>query len=175
MTIAEISNLPYEKRIPALMGCGLITHVILGKFADAVRPIVVMNVNGIKQPFYRSAHGTSGKEKGAWHSFFGFGKNRHNGLWMIKGHLEDLDNHYNCKAISDCTMILNNVLNWPHELDLTGNNKYFNSHINWEGDSGSFNTLVFGTPDLNVKRGEDEAYDHIDIQLQKLNSATRKN
>lgn len=171
-----MTEIPFEKRVNYLFDNGSITYAIHGAFADGYRPIVIANMNGIKQPFYRSAHGTSGKQKGAWHPFFGFGRQRTangqgiiGGLsWMIKGTLEENNNFYGCKSIRNFVEMFNGFLNWPHELDSI-HNKYFAPFTNWTGRKEDFNKLIFGNEDLQVWHGDVSSERHINNIIKKLN------
>jgi len=145
----ELKKLPFELRIPYLIEKSIITDVMLVISSSGIRPVVVININGIKMPFYRSANGTSGKKVGGWQVFFGFGKQPPIGPlnWMVKGTIDEMNCNYKCSAISYYTNLLNESLNWDHSLDLGGKNEYFNSHITFTGSRAEFNKLIFGIED----------------------------
>lgn len=127
--IEKISQMPFEERIPALKKVGIICDVGLLVAACGIRPIVVAKVDGVKQPFYRSANGSSGKSKGEWFPFFGFGRDKatvSDLSWMVKGTLEQVNTNYGSVALKYLHGIINGSLNWEHALDLKpGTNKYW--------------------------------------------------
>ena len=63
---------------------------------------VVVNVGGIKVPFYQSTSGTDTKVVGQWYPFFG-----DQGNWVIKGNSDDSNVGYGFKAIQDVQSFLN--------------------------------------------------------------------
>lgn len=153
----NVNQLPFAERIPALMKLGIITDVCQIVSSSGIRPVVVININGFKLPFYRSANGTGGKEKGAWHVCFGFGKHRvnTNGFdWLAKGHLDtEVNVDYNSPAIKYYRQLLNSTLCWSHDLDLTGKNQYFVPYITFSGSRAEFNKMVFGIEDRGIISG----------------------
>ena len=65
----------------------------------------IVNINGIKLPFYQSTAGTSGKVKGHWYPFFG-----NLGDWIIKGSIKGeggMLNGYGIQSIRDVQTFLN--------------------------------------------------------------------
>lgn len=63
---------------------------------------IIVNVNGIKIPFYQSTSGTDTKIVGQWYPFFG-----DQGNWVIKGNSDDSNIGYGFKAIQDVQSFLN--------------------------------------------------------------------
>ncbi len=59
--------------------------------STGTRWVVFVDMDGVKQPFYKSAGGTSGKLQGGWHPFFGFAENDMPGIskgWFLKSELD---------------------------------------------------------------------------------------
>ena len=169
--INRISKLPFKERIPALMKAGVIasdsTHNMGNRFP------VIMNIGGVKVAFYRSSTGTSGKIKGNWYPFFGYGKYKNGDSWLIKGSLKDMENHYDSPAIKKYSEILNKTLNWNHDLDsVYGKNKvenhpFFNV-LNLVSE-GEFNKELYGEEDLNIIKEVSDLSSFILPKLEEIN------
>lgn len=111
------------------------------------RPVVLMEVNGVVLPFYRSMHGTSGKQRGRWYAFAGMGRNG----WFIKGSEQATDAAYWVPEIAEAVDFLNEQFAWPRELDddLVGN--WQQSPLSRLGPPGTpqdINQAVWGSPEL---------------------------
>jgi len=163
----DISKLPIQKRIQALIDNGTIvstsTHNLGGRF-----PIII-NINGVPTPFYRSSVGTEGKVKGNWYPFFGFGKNKNNS-WLIKGPVKDSKEGYGIAAIQEMMEYLNNTLNWDHSIDkvLTVKKHPFFNVLTVVSEE-DFNKEVFGKDVSNINKKT--ATDFIREQLNKIEEA----
>lgn len=75
-------------------------------FEAQARLGIVVNINGVKVPFYQSTSGTDGKVRGHWYPFFG-----NLGSWLIKGGIEGesgMLNGYGIQSIKDMQSFLNN-------------------------------------------------------------------
>lgn len=76
---------------------------------------IVVNINGIKIPFYQSTSGTDTKVKGNWYPFFG-----DLGNWVIKGNSDDSNVGYGFKAIQDIQNFLNANIKENDAIALSG-------------------------------------------------------
>lgn len=63
---------------------------------------IVVNIDGVKVPFYQSTSGTDTKITGQWYPFFG-----DLGNWLIKGNSDDSNVGYGFKSIQDVQAFLN--------------------------------------------------------------------
>lgn len=94
---------------------GIITNIDGKSFFEAnSRLAVIINVNGVKLPFYQSTQGTDGKKSGNWYPMFGF-----TGNWLIKGRIKEMKNGYGIKSIQNMQSFLNE--NIPEKDSLYSN------------------------------------------------------
>ena len=150
--LEKISKLPFAERIPALVKIGVIDSNLSTQMG--VRFPIIVNVNGVKVPFYRSSAGTDGKVKGSWNPFFGFGKSQNGDPWLIKGESSQFNNYYNNPAIEKYSKILDDLLSWDSSADSVrgvGNHPFMNTlkQVSLE----EFNNEVYGVSDLNIING----------------------
>lgn len=168
--IEEISKLPFKDRIPALINSGIIDSNLTFKLGR--RFPVIVNIGGVKVPFYRSSSGTGGKQIGKWYPFFGFGKNKEGSLpWLIKGYISAMENYYNSEAIEVYSNILNKTLNWSTDLDRgkIENHPYFKV-LSLAKDIFSFNEELYEKGDLEIfNDGESNTTEHINSKLKEIN------
>jgi len=76
------------------------------------RPVVVVNYNGHRIPFYASS-GSAGKldvPTGKWEVFFGFGKGTRNPGWFNKGGIDQIVGHYGSPELKKIAEALDNVI-----------------------------------------------------------------
>jgi hypothetical protein len=171
---------PFEGRIPKLRQMGIIGDSCLLVASDGIRPIVIAKLADVSIPFYRSANGTSGKKKGSWFGFFGFGSHyldKPQRLdWMVKGSLEQVESNYDCNGLRYLSEIINATLNWEHALDLQpGKNKYFHAHITVTGiERKDFNNMVYGVPCRNIVWGQPSAWEAIATDCKKIDAAFKQ-
>lgn len=147
--LQKIIKLPFQERIQELKKEKLITDV----YQYGNRPVVVVNINGINLPFYRSSAGTSGKTKGKWFPFFGFGKHKKTDtdlIWLIKADTKSNENNFNSDIIKKYSEFINSALNWDHSLDQSMQNPFFNPEITFKGDEEDFNKRIFGEKDRGI-------------------------
>jgi hypothetical protein len=76
---------------------------------------VIVNINGIKVPFYQSTSGTDTKVKAQWYPFFG-----DQGNWVIKGNSDDSNAGYGFKSIQDVQKFLNDNIKETDAIALSG-------------------------------------------------------
>lgn len=168
--IEEISKLPFKDRIPALINSGIIDSNLTFKLGR--RFPVIVNIGGVKVPFYRSSSGTGGKQIGKWYPFFGFGKNKEGSLpWLIKGPISAMENYYNSEAIETYSNLLNKTLNWSTDLDRgkIENHPYFKV-LSLAKDIFSFNEELYEKGDLEIfNDGESNTTEHINSKLKEIN------
>lgn len=155
--VDNISTLLFEERIPALIKLGVLENV---RYQFGPRHILVANIDGVKQAFYRSSEGTSGKEVGKWTPMFGFGfgkKTDTERTWLIKGGKSDYnaETPYGSDAIKKYADILNSTLNWDHTTDKTtkGKNHPYYKVLPGIKNIDDFNEFVYGKTDLEVTNG----------------------
>ena len=67
------------------------------------RMAVIVNINGVKIPFYQSSRGTDEKNKGKWYAFLG---NR--GSWLIKN--DSVEQGYNIPEIKNMMNYLDKII-----------------------------------------------------------------
>jgi len=167
--INDLNKKPYQERIPELIKKGIVTDV----YKYGQRPIIVFNINGIAQPFYRSSQGTGGKSAGKWFPMFGFGKRNKDSTelgWLIKPSIEDLNNNLNSKEIKEYSNLANTLFSWVHSLDLGLQNPFINPFITLQGTEADFNNKIYGREDLEVFNDGKTSYNHIDNQILKINN-----
>jgi hypothetical protein len=170
--VEKIAKLPFKERIDALIKIGIIDSTISTQMG--VRFPVIININGIKVPFYRSSNGTDGKIKGSWNPFFGFGKGKNGDSWLIKGNNTQFKNNYNSKAIEEYSKLLDNVLNWDTEVDKVRgvkNHPFMNTlqQVSLE----EFNQEVYNTKDLNIingTSGKTNPLTYVDNKIKEINA-----
>lgn len=76
------------------------------------RPVVVVNYNGHRIPFYASS-GSAGKldvPTGKWEVFFGFGKGTRNPGWFNKGGIDQIVGHYGSPELKKIAEALDNAI-----------------------------------------------------------------
>ena len=76
------------------------------------RPVVVVNYNGHRIPFYASS-GSAGKldvPTGKWEIFFGFGKGGDTPGWFNKGGIDQIVGHYSSPELKKIAEALDNVI-----------------------------------------------------------------
>lgn len=170
--VERISKLPFQERIPALIKIGIIDSTISTQMG--VRFPIIININGVKVPFYRSSNGTDGKTKGSWNPFFGFGKGINGDSWLIKGNSVQFKNNYNSRAIEEYSRLLDTVLNWDTEVDKVRgvkNHPFMNTlqQVSLE----EFNEKVYNTKDLNIingTSGETNPLIYVDNRIKEINA-----
>jgi hypothetical protein len=110
LNLPEINkDLPFKERLSEMFENKVLSESEDGKkyiLQTLSRIAVIVNVNGVKIPFYQSSTGTGGKVSGAWYPFFG-----NKGAWLIKGDIEkDLNQGYHIPEIQEMMKYLNEVL-----------------------------------------------------------------
>jgi hypothetical protein len=172
--IAEVSQLPFEERVGALMEKGVIASNMTYQMGR--RFPLIININGVKIPFYRSSGGTSGKQQGSWFPFFGFGTNQGND-WLVKGTLEHINSNYDSPVLGEFQRLLNETLNWSHDIDLRTKleNHPFLGRLQNAESSAAFNKEVFGREVLGADRDDVvNAYKHITDTIKTLYASFQK-
>ncbi len=83
------------------------------------RPVVVVNYDGHKIPFYTSS-GKAGKLKvptGKWEVFFGFGKDNTGFRWLNKGDTDSIVDHYGSPELRKIAEALDNAIGDQRNLE----------------------------------------------------------
>ncbi len=83
------------------------------------RPVVVVNYNGHKIPFYTSS-GKAGKLKvptGKWEVFFGFGKDNTGFRWLNKADIDSIVDHYGSPELRKIAEALDNAIGDQRNLE----------------------------------------------------------
>ena len=172
----EVSELPFQERVPALIEAGVIDPSIISRMGN--RWTIVVNIGGLKVPFYRSSEGTDGKIAGNWYPFFGFGTSKSGEFgWLIKGDVEkQILLNYDSAAIKAYSYLFNETLNWPQENDRT---KSIDTHPWLKGSfttvksTEAFNKEVYGVEDLGIKNGEN-VLPYIESKVSEINLAFKQ-
>ena len=166
----RIKTLPFKDRISALIKAGIIASPITYNLGNRF-PIIV-DIAGVKVGFYRSSQGTGGKEKGVWTPMFGFGISKGN-PWLIKGDINSqINKNYNSEAIKEYSDILNNTLNWSHEIDKGSvKNHPFFSTLKLAGSKESFNKELYNVEDLGIINNETDVSGYINSKLEEINNS----
>lgn len=100
-------------------------------FTIANRAMVVVDINGVKQPFYVST-GTGGKKsvaKGKWYPFFGFGPDDG---WLNKGTEAEINAHYGSPYLHYVANWLNSKYPDPDVDKLIGGIDFRGNHPDWK-------------------------------------------
>lgn len=164
--IAALSKVDYHTRAKILAERGIIDKVY---GIDSLRPILVVNVGGVKLPFYRSLMGTSGKTKDKWFPFFGHGKHKASDTeqdWFVKGTTQDLENNFGSSTIEAYSRILNSLFDYDRTLDtpnVISGNPFKDAGF---GKLPNINQMLYGNTESGIANdGGDsikKAYDIID-------------
>ena len=122
------------------------------------RPVVVVNYNGHRIPFYASS-GSAGKldvPTGKWEVFFGFGgSNSPNPYWFNKGSINAIVDHYNSPELKKIANALDDLIGDQRNIEdvfATASRKAFNgkgSVASYDGPAASeefINKLLDFTP-----------------------------
>ncbi len=118
------------------------------------RPVVVVNYNGHKIPFYASS-GSAGKldvPTGKWEVFFGFGQNG----WFNKTNIDSIVNHYNSPELKQIANALDDIIGDQRNVEdvfATISRKFYNGKgtvARYDGPAAStqyINQMLDFTPD----------------------------
>lgn len=99
------------------------------------RDAMVLNINGVPVPVYRSSQGTDSKEKGKWYPFFAMTSE-----WLAKAMSDNYKDGYGNKAIKDVLDALNSNPAFSYDKPLAANSI----------DEADLASLIFGE-DQNIR------------------------
>lgn len=134
------------------------------------RPVVVVNYNGHKIPFYTSS-GKAGKLKvptGKWEVFFGFGKDNTGFRWLNKADIDSIVDHYGSPELKKIAEALDNVIGDQRNLEdvfQTISRKIYNGIGNvasYDGPVASEDFINSMLDFVPVNRGDNRIFSNIE-------------
>lgn len=150
-------ELPFDKRLAELFKNSVFVESEDGKkyiLQNGTRIAVIVNIKGLKIPFYQSSGGTGGKISGEWYPFFG-----NSGTWLIKGKIEDLKRGYGITELKEMMNYLNLTLpEYLYNNLLTDEQKQSFSNATWKRQVGKIQFVKEKNPEFIIDPNEAGEY-----------------